>query len=220
MNGMRQGWLVASREIRERSRSKVFRAAIVITLALVITAIVVGARVHPGTVTRDVGFTGATPAALPAAVLGQGKAVDVTVRPRYYGGEAAGEKAVRDRAVAALVTDARTLTWRGQPDERLRAIITAAIQPVTVQQRAAAAPNDPGPHHPLMPPLPHEHEPHSVTAGRSTDNAAAAEIMSVLLFMAILLYGNLVLTGVAEEKSSRVVEVLLARLPVRRLLAG
>ena len=38
--------------------------------------------------------------------------------------------------------------------------------------------------------------------------------------MAIVLYGNLVLTGVAEEKSSRVVEVLLARMPARNLLAG
>jgi ABC-2 type transport system permease protein len=34
------------------------------------------------------------------------------------------------------------------------------------------------------------------------------------------LYGNLVLTGVAEEKSSRVVEVLLARMPARNLLAA
>ena len=38
--------------------------------------------------------------------------------------------------------------------------------------------------------------------------------------MAIVIYGNLVLTGVVEEKSSRVVEVLLARMPARNLLAG
>ena len=44
--------------------------------------------------------------------------------------------------------------------------------------------------------------------------------MSILLLMAIITYGNLVLTGVVEEKSSRVVEVLLARMPARNLLAG
>jgi ABC-2 type transport system permease protein len=38
--------------------------------------------------------------------------------------------------------------------------------------------------------------------------------------VAIITYGNLVLTGVAEEKASRVVEVLLSRMPARRLLAG
>jgi ABC-2 type transport system permease protein len=43
--------------------------------------------------------------------------------------------------------------------------------------------------------------------------------MSTLL-VAIMLYGNLMLTGVAEEKSSRVVEVLLARMPACNLLAG
>jgi ABC-2 type transport system permease protein len=44
--------------------------------------------------------------------------------------------------------------------------------------------------------------------------------MALLLFVAIIMYGQLVLTGVAEEKSSRVVEVLLARMPARNLLAG
>jgi len=36
MNGARQGWLVARREMRERGRSKGFRAGFVITLAVVI----------------------------------------------------------------------------------------------------------------------------------------------------------------------------------------
>lgn len=220
MNGMRQGWLVARREIRERSRSKVFRTGIVITLALVIAAIVVAAKIHTGTVTRDVGFTGTTPAALPAAVIDQGKAVDVTVRPRYYGGVAAGKQAVRGQNITVLVVDAHRLTWRGQPDEQLRAILTTAIQLVTVQQRAAAAGIDPGQLHAVMAPVPVNNEQLGVTAGRSTGNTNAAIIMSALLLLAIVLYGNLVLTGVAEEKSSRVVEVLLARMPARNLLAG
>ena len=44
--------------------------------------------------------------------------------------------------------------------------------------------------------------------------------MTVVLLAAIVIYGNLVLTGVVEEKSSRVVEVLLARVPARSLLGG
>ena len=44
--------------------------------------------------------------------------------------------------------------------------------------------------------------------------------MTVLLFMSIATYGAMVLGGVVEEKSSRVVEVLLARIPPRNLLAG
>jgi len=90
-----------------------------------------------------VGFTGTTQATLPGTVIDQGKAVDVTVRPHYYGGVAAREKALCGHDVAVLVVDAHTLTWPGKPDERLRAIVTGAIQLVTVQQRAAAAGIDP-----------------------------------------------------------------------------
>ena len=44
--------------------------------------------------------------------------------------------------------------------------------------------------------------------------------MSILLLIAIVTYGNMVLTGVVEEKANRVVEVLLARMPARNLLAA
>jgi len=44
--------------------------------------------------------------------------------------------------------------------------------------------------------------------------------MTVILFFAITVYGTMVMSGVVEEKSSRVVEVLLARMPARNLLAG
>jgi ABC-2 type transport system permease protein len=49
---------------------------------------------------------------------------------------------------------------------------------------------------------------------------ALATIGMVLLFMAIVFYGGFVLSGVVEEKSSRVVEVLLSRLRPTELLAG
>lgn len=42
----------------------------------------------------------------------------------------------------------------------------------------------------------------------------------ILLYLAITFYGSFVLTGVVEEKSSRVVEVLLSRVPPSSLLGG
>jgi ABC-2 type transport system permease protein len=41
-----------------------------------------------------------------------------------------------------------------------------------------------------------------------------------VLFLSISAFGQMVLTGVLEEKASRVVEVLLARIPARVLLGG
>jgi ABC-2 type transport system permease protein len=45
-------------------------------------------------------------------------------------------------------------------------------------------------------------------------------VMTGVLLFCISVFGQMVLTGVLEEKASRVVEVLLARIPARALLAG
>ena len=220
MNGLRQSWLVGRREMRERSRSRAFRAGVVVMLILVVAAIALPQLLKGGTVIKDVGFTGPTPTELPAVVVDQARALDVTVRLHRYDDVAAGEQAVRDQKVDVLVVDADQLKWRGKPDERLRAIVTGSIQLLAVQQRAAAAGIDPHQALALLAPVSVTNEELGVVAGRSPDNEAAAYVMSIVLFVAILMYGNLVLSGVAEEKASRVVEVLVARMPARNLLAG
>lgn len=221
MSGFRQGWLVAQREMRERSRSKAFLAGLGFMVVVVVAAIVVPGLVEEsGPVTRDVGVTGATPEGLSPAMVEQGEAVDVTVRVRQYEDEQAGEDAVRDEAIDVLVVDGRRLAWRDEVDERLSAVVTGAIQLVAVQERAAAIGIDPDELLALVAPVPVENVELGMVAGRSPENEAAAWVMAILLLIAIVTYGNLVLTGVVEEKSSRVIEVLLARMPARILLAG
>lgn len=221
MSGLRQAWLVAQREMRERSRSKAFLAGLGFMLVVVVAAIVVPDLVgESGPVTRDVGVTGATPEALPSAMVEQGEAVDVTVRVRHYEDEEAGEHAVRDEELDVLVVDARRLAWRGEVDERLAAVVIGAIQVVAVQDRAVAAGIDPDELLALVAPVPVESVELGLVAGHSPEDETAAAVMAMLLLVAIATYGNLVLTGVVEEKSSRVIEVLLARMPARVLLAG
>ena len=220
MSGLRQGWLVARREVRERSRSKGLWAGTAIMLLVVVAAIVVPALAETDKVTRDVGFAGAIPAELSSVVTEHGKAVDVTVRVHRYDDVVAGEAAVRDEDIDVLVVDAQRLKWRGEADERLRALLTGAIQLVAVQERAAAAGITPHELAALAAPVPVENEELGIAAGRSPDDEMAAYAMSLLLLFAMATYGQLVLTGVVQEKSSRVVEVLLARMPARTLLAG
>jgi ABC-2 type transport system permease protein len=217
---LRQCWLVARRELRERGRSKGLWAGTAIMLLAVLAVIVVPSLAEDGTVTRDVGFTGAIPVGLSDAVAEQGKAVDVTVRVKDYDDRSAGEQAVRDRDVDVLVVDAQRLEWRGDADERLRALITGAIQLVAVRERAVVAGVTPEELAILAAPVPVENDELGITAGRSPDDETAAYVMSILLLVALATYGQLVLTGVVQEKSSRVVEVLLARMPARTLLAG
>jgi ABC-2 type transport system permease protein len=221
MKGLQQLRLVAAREIRVRGRSKGFLVGLVVMVVVVVAAIVAPTVLErSGRVTRDVGFTGTTPATLARSVTDQGEAVDVAVRVHRYDDVTTGEAAVRDGDVDVLVVDAQRLEWRREPDERLRLVVTGAIQLVEVQARARAAGIDPAALLALVAPVPVENVELGLVAGSSPDNEAAAFVMSVLLLLAVVTYGNLVLTGVAEEKASRVVEVLLARMPARTLLAG
>ena len=220
MNGARQTWLVAAREIRERGRSRAFLGSLLLMLLAVAGAIALPAFLDTGPGTKDVGLTGTTPAALTAALQAQGDAVDTTIRIHQYDTRADGEAAVRDGDLDVLLVDARQLEWRKRADEQLKAVVTGAIQLVAVRDRAEAAGLNPDELLAIVEPVPVTNIELGQVEGRSPDDETAAFIMTMVLFFGISTYGAMVLSGVVEEKSSRTVEVLLARMPARNLLAG
>jgi ABC-2 type transport system permease protein len=217
---MRQGLLVARREVRERARSRGFRISTLLMVLVAVAIIVLPGLIDTDDSTSRVGIAGQTSSSFERALSGQAASSDSTIHLRHYDSVAAGEKALRDEQVDVLVVDVRRLEWRGRADTQLQATITGAIQVATVQQRAVDAGVDPATVTRLLAPVPVESVQIGSVAGRTTDDDAAAALMSVVLLMAIVVYGNLVLTGVVEEKSSRVVEVLLARMPAKALLGG
>ena len=220
MNGARQSWLVASRELRERGRSRAFIASLVIMVVAVFGAIALPALVDTGGGTKDVGLTGTVPSALPNVIQAQSSAVGINSRMHLYDTLAAGEQAVRENDIDVLVVDAQQLEWKRRADKQLKAIVTGAIQIVAVQDRATAAGIAPEDLAALMAPVSVKNVELGIVAGRSPDDETAAYIVTALLFMSIAIYGAMVMNGVVEEKSSRVVEVLLARTSPRNLLAG
>ena len=127
---------------------------------------------------------------------------------------------MRDGEVDVLVVDAQRLEWQRRADEQLQAVVTGAIQLVAVHERAAAAGISPDDLLAMVAPVPVENVELGRVTGRSPDDETAAFVLTLVLFMAISTYGAMVLSGVVEEKSSRTVEVLLARMPARNLLAG
>jgi ABC-2 type transport system permease protein len=220
MSGFQQVRVVAARELRERGRSRAFLISLVLMVVVVVAVIVVPALLKSKT-SMDVGLTGTAPAGLAAAIDAQGQgADDATVRVRRYDTLASGEAAVRRGAVDVLVIGTARLEWRREADPRLQAVVTAAIQLMTVRERAAAAGLDPDTLARVLAPVQVENVELGQVAGRSRGDETAALAMTIVLLMVISTYGGMVLTGVVEEKSSRVVEVLLARIPARRLLAG
>lgn len=219
MSGVRQGWLVARRELRERSRTTAFRASLLLMVATVAVMLILPAVLKPG-VTRTVGLAGTTSPALAAVVAQQAHAAGLTARVHRYASLEAGERAVRQRQVDVLVNGMHRLEWKGAADQQLKAVITGAIQLVTVRQRAATAGIPAGTLAALLAPVPVTSVELGSVAGRSPGDETAVIVMTGVLLLGISVFGQMVLTGVMEEKSSRVVEVLLARMPARALLAG
>jgi len=219
MNGWRQGWLVARRELRERSRSPAFRASVVLMIVAVVAVLILPVLIKPGG-TRNVGVTGPAPAALAATIVQQARAAGTTVEVHRYPTLTAGERAVRQGHLDVLVADAQRLEWRGKPDDQLKAVVTGAIQLATVRERADTAGISRGALAALLAPVPVTSVQLGSVPGHGPGDETAVLIMTAVLFFGISVFGQMVLTGVLEEKASRVVEVLLARIPPRTLLAG
>ena len=220
MNNLNQTWLVATRELRERSRSRAFRASLVVMILVVLGAIVGPALLDDRGDAKKVGVVGDLPADLAAGVEAQGKATDLEVKVGRYANLEAGQEAVREGDIGLLIVDGERLEWQRRVDPELRAVTVAAIQSLSIRERAEAAGIDPDTLSEVISPVEVTDVELGQVAGRSLDDETATFVMTVLLFMAMNTYGAMVLTGVVEEKSSRVVEVLLARMPPRNLLAG
>jgi ABC-2 type transport system permease protein len=220
MNGMRPAWLVARREMRERSRSRAFRLSAVLMIVTVAAVLILPALLTTRGGAKEVGLTGAAPTALAATIDQQAQAAGTTARVHRYASLAAGEQAIRQGHLDVLVAGARRLEWKGQADEQLKAIVTGAIQLATMRERATAAGINPGALAALLAPVPVTSVELGHVAGRTPADEYAVMVMTLVLFFCISLFGAMVLSGVLEEKASRVVEVLLARIPARALLAG
>jgi ABC-2 type transport system permease protein len=218
VTGPRRIWLVAVREIRERLRSPVFFLSLAVVVVAVLAFALVPSLVDGGS--QDVGLAGQVPPGLSETVLAQGEAGDTELEVRVFDTVEQGEQAVRDGDVDVLVVDGDRLEWKRRADEGLRALVTGAIQLVTVGERAGAAGISPDALAALVEPAPVENVELGQVAGRSADDELVTSVLSLVLFLSVSIYGGMVLTGVIEEKSTRVVEVLLARITPRDLLAG
>jgi len=213
--------LVAGREVRERGRSKVFWVGTCVLLAGVAAAIVVPAMLgHHGQAFR-VGTVGAAPPGLMSSVTADAAALGGTARVRALGSAAAARSALDSHALDLVIEGPTTVVVRGQnTDPATVALAHLVARDLVVQARLRAAGLPPGrqlrafsaapaPVRSLIPATPgNEARRAIVVAG------------TIILYLALATYGGWVTSGVLEEKSSRVAEVILAAVRPRELLAG
>ena len=214
--------LVATREIVTRGRSKVFRITTIILLVGIVATVVISNAVHGSKPAEHVGFLPVASASA-APLKSVAKAVGLDVTTATVSSRAAGEQQLRSGKLDALVTgdelgiqvevkkdindslrNALTLVARTTAlDLRLR---QSGVDPASVNRSIAAAGVDV---HSLNPPNAHR-----------SQRLAVGVIAGILVYVALMLYGQMVAQGVVEEKTSRIVELLLAAIRPWQLLLG
>ena len=221
---MRAVLLVAKRELVTRVRSKAFRITTAIAAVLLVAAAVGGTLLSDDDdVTASIGLVDLPQDNALAVVEAAGTAVDVTLEPEEVGDEAAGRRMVEDGDLDVLLVGGRDGGFTAYSDDELGTEIENAVNVAAVRLALDAVVSDLG------------GTPQQVdealagarveTVSLQTDEydperLAIGAIAGLLIYLALLMYGQVVAQGVVEEKSSRIVELLLATIKPWQLMAG
>jgi len=208
--------LVAGREISTRIRDKGFLVGSAVLIVLILGMLVFQVAVNSGSDTTRIGVVGGS-ATVTDALEAQGQALDTDVRVVGYDEESAARTAVEDGDV-----DAALLSPSGVQPELLveqgggstEALVQAAVQAMALDQQLADAGVQ------LQSPPQVDVIALDPDADADTEAAIVALVGVVVLYSLLILFGQFVAQGVVEEKSSRVVELLLATMRPWQLLAG
>ncbi|HKS49196.1 MAG TPA: ABC transporter permease [Amycolatopsis sp.] len=214
--------LVASREISTRLRAKAYRIS---TLALLITIVgftVVMKLIGGSASTTNVGFVAPT-APQAASLQATAKAIGQEVTTTQVADEAAGRAKVGDGSLDAVLIGDGTrveVVVKKDLDQNLRNALNVVAGQLALNQQIVSLGGDPSRVNAAVAnasvtvqPLeqPHEYNGQQLVLGI---------IAGILIYISLMLNGQGVAQGVVEEKTSRVVELLLATIRPWQLMAG
>ncbi|MBA2441520.1 MAG: ABC transporter permease [Rubrobacter sp.] len=218
MRGVR---LIAVREMTERLRDRGFILLTVFTLLLALGGGVLGALAGGvGPQEYEVAVVGEETGPLAALVEEQAPAFDAEVSFEPLSDAAAAERAVEGGEVDAAVVDGERILVDGLVEGNLEALLQSSAQDLAAAETLQEAGVPPGEVEASLEPDPLAVE--DVGAPEASEPGASLVALGglVLLFLTIYLYGYWIANGVVEEKSSRVVEIVLSTVRPWQLLAG
>ena len=215
--------LVAAREVRQRVRGRVFRVGTLLILLGVGAAIVIPVLNRGSSHPQPIGVVGALTAPSQAAVAAAGASLGIRVELVPEANADTADADLRAGRVAMVIIDARQLvvhkpvlsTDTSTAAQLVHAVartlgVEAAFQAAGLSASQAAELGS-------AKPLPVT----SLQAGASGGVTRTTSVVGIILvFVMLTQYNAWTLIGVMEEKSSRVVEVLLAAVRPVQLLAG
>jgi ABC-2 type transport system permease protein len=212
--------LVVGREVSTRFRSRAFKITTVANLVVVIGFVVVFKLIGGGS-GDAVGFT---PSAQPLAepLVSVARAVGETIEPATVD-QAAGERQVRDGELDALVTGTPQgfqVIVEQDLSSDLRDAFSVLARQNALNNEITELGGDPAAVNTAVNAA--GFEVRSLEPAREHQGAriALAFIAGILIYVSILMYGAMVAQGVVEEKTSRIVEILLATIRPWQLMLG
>ena len=220
---------IASREIWVKLHDKGFIASTIFFLLIIVGATVIPIMISQQSHDYRLAVVGDQATAVVTAATGlhtsasSGDVPKVTLTASSAADRAAAEALVRGGdADAALVADGTALTLIGKdavPDD-LVILVKAAAAQTDVSRVAADAGLSSDQVRQLVAPTPPKVDLLNAQPDRAVPPILLVMIFGFLFYFAVLTFGISIAQSVVEEKQSRVVELLVAAVPVRWLLAG
>lgn len=216
--------LVAEREIKNRLHSKAYRILTLVILLIIVALVVVFKIIAAtgGGGGATVGIAGSD-STLAAPLRSGAQAIGQQVTVKQVRGDEAGRKAVARGDLDALLTvngGSLHVVVNEQLDAQLHNVMNLLARQVALDRQVDALGGDPG-------------KVHAAVAAASVDVEALhpprhydvaqivlGSVVGVLIYVSLMMQGNLIAQSVVEEKQSRVVELLLATVRPWQLMAG
>ncbi|MFE0021363.1 ABC transporter permease [Amycolatopsis sp. NPDC059021] len=222
LNARRAIWLVMKRELNTRLRTRSFVVGTAVMLVLLIGFVAFQSGLAGSSSKSTVGLTGQSTGIaqqLQAAGSQTGQTIKTVSVPDAAEGRAKVENGDFDALVSGSASDLKVLV-KSTLDSKLRTVLDQVARQQVLNAKMSEAGLDPAQ---VM------REVSATAVGvdaikpqdpDSGKRLVVGLVVVVLLYMSIVTYGMLVAQGVVEEKSSRVVEILLSSVRPWQLLLG
>jgi ABC-2 type transport system permease protein len=221
---VRSVYLVARREVLERGRSRGYVISLLFTILLLGASFVLPVLFNSNSATLRIGIVQPEPPGLRQLIDAAATQYEARIAITDIADRAAGEAAIEAETIAALlvvpadITGAGTVVVQRDAPPRTQAILSAAV--IALRQQALLAAEGIDPADFAAASQPPSFDALNPQTDEDETNFIFANAGIILMFIGIFSYGTWVLTGVVEEKQSRVVEVVLSTVRPRDLLMG
>jgi ABC-2 type transport system permease protein len=216
--------IIAMREVTERLRGRIFRVGTLVILAVVAAAIIIPSLHHSssGSATQEVGVVGSLSPAFKDVVTTAGKSNEDDVHFVAEPSLAQAKKSLRNNALAFAIVNGDEILLNEPAAESSSPADPTLVQDVAEYFGLLHAYQSAGLTQAQTQSVSDAHAiaVRTLSMGPKNHSNTGSVIGLVLLFVMLTQYCTWILIGVMQEKSSRVVEVLLAAVRPIQLLGG